>query len=229
MPLDRLLGVQIEPGSLVGESVKKTPNGLMAERIVRSSLTASSIREATLVYADIKTRDAEAGLLKHVNGLLGSLRSDGVRESKTFTRLMADIFIDPLVDPGRTTSDRLFTWDNAALNDITRTNPGQLGNFFRLRGGWGGRGRQAASGGGRPSACSGLGGGVERALTWHDLVKSARYLGPSRTLPWMNTTSRLASRPLTAVTVRPSIPRRRPAWRIWAGEANTNIRRCTTG
>jgi hypothetical protein len=124
--LDSLLGRYEEPSSLRLATIEKEPNGLLAERIKSSSLTAGSIREATSIVASLETERSAGQVLDFAAGLVKGLRRDTERPSKTYSNLLADIFIDPLLEPGERTSSRPFTWDGRAAADLDAATGAEL-------------------------------------------------------------------------------------------------------
>jgi hypothetical protein len=124
---DALLGVPTDPAKLDRQAVVATPNGAMASAIANSALTAGSIQEAADILAKQSNSKHVEDLVAHILQIAGHARREPERLSKTYARLLGDLFIEPLVEPGGSrVSTRLFSWDADTIAEMNGLNAGQL-------------------------------------------------------------------------------------------------------
>ena len=124
---EALLGVPTDPAKLDRQTVVATPNGAMVSAIASSSLTAGSIQEAAGILAKQANSKHVEDLVAHVLQVAGHARREPQRLSKTYARLLGDLFIEPLVEPGGSrVSTRLFSWDADTIAEMNALNAGQL-------------------------------------------------------------------------------------------------------
>jgi hypothetical protein len=141
LPLNDLLGTMAaDDGDLNAEQFLKTPNGALAAAIVKSSFFATGALEASAVTARIREDDIESRIKKGKIALeaffqvTDRLRRDPDRVNKTYTRLIGKAFIDPVIVPGTSTSDELFSWSEQSLAAMDHGSREQLG-LLSLSGG----------------------------------------------------------------------------------------------
>ena len=105
-----------------------TPNGAMASAIANSSLTAGSIQEAAGILAKQSNSKHVEDLVAHVLQIVGHARREPQRLSKTYARLLGDLFIEPLVRAGRHAREHtpLLSWDADTVAGMNALNAGQL-------------------------------------------------------------------------------------------------------
>lgn len=129
-PLNAFLGRATTPGELRVPGVATTADGDLPAAITRSSLTQGTLREGLL--RAVQSRD---GLGNRFGFLFNKGFRDALRPNKTYARILGEVFIDPLIDPGNQTSNRLFTWDASSEADIQDLNGRRLGPFLTARAG----------------------------------------------------------------------------------------------
>jgi hypothetical protein len=141
LPLDDLLGtMKADDGDESAERFLKKPNGALAAAIVKSSFFATGALEASAITAKIRQDDIESRFKKgHVAleaffQVTNRLRRDPDRINKTYTRLIGKAFIDPLLVPGTSASDALFSWSELSLAAMDHGSREQLG-LLSLAGG----------------------------------------------------------------------------------------------
>ena len=124
---DALLGLPTDPATIDRQTVVSTANGAMASAIASSSLAAGSIQEAAGILAKQSNSKHVEDLVAHVLQFTGHARREPQRLSKTYARLLGNLFIDPLVENGGTSaSTRLFSWDADTVAEMGALNGGQL-------------------------------------------------------------------------------------------------------
>jgi hypothetical protein len=130
LDLDELLGSieNLQESAFSADVFLKTPNGQMAKAIADSSLAATASLEAAAIAAQANANKSKL-LLAAFLQLTRQLRRDPDRIDKTYTRLIGKAFIDPLIEPGASTSNRFFTWDLSALKAMPEASVVKLGDF----------------------------------------------------------------------------------------------------
>ncbi len=109
----------------------KKPNGALAKAIAESSLTASAFLEAGTIAAqfNLSKLSSDKFHLQTFLDLANHFRREPGRMDKTYTRLIGRAFIDKLIEPGKSTSDQLFSWDAASLGGMPADAIVQLGSI----------------------------------------------------------------------------------------------------
>ena len=121
---DDLLGVYEEPAQLDHDKVLLTPNGTLAKIISESSIAGPGLREAAGEFRTFALpENANAYIDKALSALDKSRREAG-RANKTYSRLLQDKFITPLVG---SQSGLRVGWEERSVDQISTDNPRTLG------------------------------------------------------------------------------------------------------
>lgn len=127
--LDELLGPHVPTTRLDAESVRKTTVGRLPTQIASSSLLAGALRELSADYLGYPGSFLTAVRSVLMPGSTGP--ADLTTLDKTYARMLADIFIDPLIDPNLKASTRRFTWDHVTAADAQILNEGRLESMVK--------------------------------------------------------------------------------------------------
>jgi hypothetical protein len=124
-PLDEFLGRYEAPGALLKDAVEHEDNGRLSKAIANSGLLAAGLPEGAAAAAQIYATSHSSQLLTEILGLTNRLRREPDRLDKTYARLLAPIFVDgdkndELIEPGTTNATRLFSWNTATANEMSR-------------------------------------------------------------------------------------------------------------
>jgi len=114
-----VLGRVERPGQLEYEPVTTSPNGSLSAAIVDSSLFSGGLRETAEQVGEVIIDNLFDRYRDELTQILRQALSGGER-SRTYTRLLGEKLIEPLVPTG---SERYFAWDSETVREIVHENP----------------------------------------------------------------------------------------------------------